>query len=335
MSEDLLKKTLDELNGKLSTITDSIKKSEKNLNERITTSELAVIDHIDKKYNELSEQIEKLENRILTLENEVDCQSAKIAELEKESAAKSNYIAEMEMKINRCNLIVYNFEEKEVTSEELVSNLVKFFKEVMKVILEHSDIDVVYRIGKETPHKVRPVFVSLTTMKMKNYIFSCRRNLMGSKVSISEDCPKEIIEKRKKLLPALLGAKKLKKKAFFKYGNLIVNGVACTDEDIQSYSKSYAESAKRPRSMEIISPTSNIQEAKKPKNLSAIVRSTTTTISKKPNGLSGIVKNATKPRTHSESSVAGSSKQITQFFNSTTSRSPNTQTVFMQYDLDK
>lgn len=55
MPEDLVKKIMDELNGKLSTITDSIKNSETNLNKRISTSELAVIDHIDKKYNELSE----------------------------------------------------------------------------------------------------------------------------------------------------------------------------------------------------------------------------------------------------------------------------------------
>lgn len=196
---------------------------------------------------------------------------------------------------------------------ELVSNLVKFFKEVMKVILVHSDIDIVYRIGKETTRKIRPVFISLTTLKMKNYIFSSRRNLMGSKISIADDCPKEIIDKRKKLLPALLGAKKLKKKAFFKYGNLIVNGVVCTDEDIESYSKSYAETAKRPRPLETISPTSNIQEAKKPKNLSSVVRK------------------AGRLRTLSmgESLIPGTSKHKTQIFH-TTPNSPNSKTIFIQ-----
>lgn len=219
------------------------------------------------------------------------------------------------MKINRCNIILYNFEEKEITPEELLTNLIKFFNEVMKVILKHSDIDVVYRLGKEQPRKVRPVFISLTTVKMKDYVFSCRRNLKDSKVSISEDCPKEIIQKRKQLLPALLGAKKLKKKAYFKYGTLFVNGRLCTEEDIENYCKAYTESAKRPRPSEVHSPTNTSQENKKPKSVSTVIRNS------RPRSLS--LSNSPNP---------ASSKQITQFFNPTMPSSPNSQTIFIQSD---
>lgn len=309
---DPFKRMMDEMAKKLTAISDSIAKSEKNLDDRITESEKRVIDHIDTKYNELSEQIVKLEERISTVESEVSNQSAKITELEMESAAKSSYIAELEMKINRCNIILYNFEEKEITPEELLTNLIKFFNEVMKVILKHSDIDVVYRLGKEQPRKVRPVFISLTTVKMRDYVFSCRRNLKDSKVSISEDCPKEIIQKRKQLLPALLGAKKLKKKAFFKYGTLLVNGRLCSDEEIESYCKAYTESTKRPRPSEVHSPTHISQENKKSKSVSNIIRNS------RPRSLS-----------LSNSSNPGNS-QITQFFNSNIPSSPNSQTIFIQ-----
>lgn len=296
----------------LNKITGSIASSEKNLNERISASEKKVIDHIDSKYNELSEQIFKLEDRISSLENESTQQNTRIADLEMESVAKSSYIATLEMKINRCNIILYNFQENEITPEELITNLIKFFNDVMKVIMKHSDIDVVYRLGKEQPRKVRPVFVSLTTLKMRDYIFSCRRNLKDSKVSISEDCPKEIIEKRKSLLPALLGAKKLKKKAFFKYGTLIVNGATCSDEDIESYCKAYAESAKRPRSIDVQSPSNISQETKKPKSLS-------------------IVRNTARQRSLSlsNSPSATASREITQFFNPS-QNTPNTQTIFIE-----
>lgn len=312
---DRFEKMLLELNKKLTTITDSIVSSEKNLNDRIATSEQKVIDHIDTKYNELSEQIINLEERISTLENESALQSSKISELQSESAAKSSHISTLE-KINRCNLILFNFEENEITPEDLLTNIIKFFKDVMKVIMNHSDIDVVYRLGKEQPRKIRPVFVSLTTLKMRDYVFRCRRNLKDSKVSISEDCPKEIIEVRKQLLPALLGAKKSNKKAYFRYGTLLVNGTVCTDEEIEQYSKAYAESIKkRPRPSDPQSPSNISQEVKKSK------------------GLSTLVKNSGRQRSLSMNNSplpSSSSKQITQFFNTNNPSSPNTKTIYVQ-----
>lgn len=324
---DPLQKMFYDLNKRLSDISCSIANSEANINENIresiAISEQKVIEHIDIKYNELSEKIVQLDDQITSLKNDSAQQSLKISELERESAAKSSYISTLEMKINKCNIILFNFEEIEITPEELVTNLVKFFNDVMKVIMKHSDIDVVYRLGKAQPRKTRPVFVSLTTLKMRDYIFSCRSNLKGSKVSISEDCPKNIIEERKKLLPALLGAKKLKKKAFFKYGTLMVNGVACSNEDIEKYCKAYAESSKRPRQYEASSPTNIAQDVKKPKSLS-VVRS-----SSRPRSLS-----ASNPPTPSSlkpiTPTAHSSKQITQFFNSAVTNSPNSKTIFLQ-----
>lgn len=305
---------MNEMNKKFDTLFQSISKSEQNLNTKISESEAKVIEHIDSKYNELSEQIIKLEERVSKLESDDAIRTAKITNLEMESAAKSSYITSLEMKINRCNFILFNFEENEVTPEELITNLIQFFSDVMKVIIKHSDFDVIYRLGKAQPRKIRPVFISLTTVKMRDYIFSCRRNLKGSKVSISDDCPKEIIEKRKKLLPALLGAKKLKKKAYFKYGTLVVNGVACSEEDIENYCKTYTESSKRPRSTDTTSPSNFLQEHKKPKSLSNIVR------------------NAGKQRSISlsNSPVPHSSQQITKFFDPTISNSPNSKVFLVQ-----
>lgn len=218
------------------------------------------------------------------------------------------------MKINQRNLILYNFEESEVTPEELLSNLVYFFNNIMKVIIKHSDIDVVYRLGKSRPQNMRPIFVSFTTLKMRDYIFSSRRNLKETKISIAEDCPKDILEKRKQLLPALLGAKKQKKKAFFKSGTLVVNGTVCSEEEIATYSKAYSEASKRARSVDVISPT-NTQEAKKPKNRNI-----------------SLVKKAGRQRSLSTSnSPIGASKPISEFFTSNGSTPSNTRTDYYKY----
>lgn len=303
----------------LAKINESIAKSEKNLNEKITTSEQKVIEHIDSKYNELSEQIVQLEERISTLENENTLQSAKISALELKAAEKSAYINSLEMKVNRCNLILFNVEEKEITPEELLTNIVKFFQVVLKVLVKHSDIDVVYRLGKAQPSKTRPVFISLTTQKMRDYIFSSRRNLKGSNVSISEDCPKEIIEQRNKLLPALLGAKKMKKKAYFKHGTLMVNGLICSDEDIENYSKAHVESLKRRRDTDIVSPTNMPQKVKKPRNIGKALE------------------RVGRPRSISlcNSPLANSSKPIHDYFDTAPPESPNSRTFFVQSESDK
>jgi hypothetical protein len=105
-------------------------------------------------------------------------------------------------------------------------------------------------MGKETPRKTRPLFVSFVAIKTKVQIFSLRRNLKNTKISISEDCPKDISTKRKELLPALLGARKMNKKAYFKLDKLWVNGTLCSDDEIEIYKKANNESNKRTRQTE-------------------------------------------------------------------------------------
>lgn len=85
-------------------------------------------------------------------------------------------------------------------------------------------------------------------------------------MSISKDCFKETLAKRKTLLPTLLGAKPLNKKVCFKLGSLTVDATVCSDEDIGNFSKPYAESLKRYRPEYTKSPTNNMQEIKNSKS---------------------------------------------------------------------
>ncbi|KAL5274843.1 hypothetical protein ACFFRR_001090 [Megaselia abdita] len=103
---------------------------------------------------------------------------------------------------------------------------------------------------------------------MRDYIFNCKKNLKDSKVIIYVDCPKEIMTMRKQLLPALLRAKKMKKRAFFKYGTLLVNRAVCSHEDIVKYSKAYLESKNKRPAKDVISPEKETNDAKKSKNVS-------------------------------------------------------------------
>lgn len=254
VSEESFKTKMDEITQQLTKITECFVDT----NKKIAESEQKVIKHINKKYEELNGKIVGLE--------------AKVSSLQSESDAKSLRISALEMKLNMRNLIIFNFDESEITQEELVTNVVNFFNQTMKAIIRHSDVDQVYRLGKEQPQKSRPLFVSFVATRTRAQIFSLRRNLKNTKISISEDCPKDINAKRKELLPALLGARKMNKKAHFKLNTLVVNGVVCSENDIVMYKNANAESSKRLRPTDDSPSHSNVGQSKKHRNIAAAQR---------------------------------------------------------------
>lgn len=193
MAESMLLQSIEAINTQLAAITTSIASSKTELNSNIAASEKRVIEHIKLTCSQLNDKIESLEERV--------------CELERQSDAKSVQINALEMKINMRNLIIFNFEEKEVTDTELLSNIIQFFIEKMKAIVKHSEVDQIYRMGKPQPLKTRPIFISFVAVKTRDHVFSMRRNLKETGITISEDCPKNISARRKELMPALLGAK--------------------------------------------------------------------------------------------------------------------------------
>ncbi|CAH2083737.1 unnamed protein product [Euphydryas editha] len=160
-----------------------------------------IISQIDEKLVPFTREIEQLksENKFL---------KEKISSLEKNSRTN--------------NLIIYGLKENERSSSELVEILKDKIKSDLNILLDNRDINIARRIGKINNNngKERPVLVSFVNNWQKLDISKNRKKLKN--INISEDYPKEVLEKRKELKPKLLEERKNGNYAVLNYDKLVV-----------------------------------------------------------------------------------------------------------------
>lgn len=172
----------------------------KNQTELITHSVTkSVMEALDEKMRTIMEENTKLKDKISELESKL-----KRADIEK----------------RKNNLVFFGINENIKFEAELVD----FIKEIivdMGVHMDSQEISKVYRVGKKTDNKIRPVVVTITTQWKKHLIMKNKPNLPQG-VNIKEDYPKEILDKRKQLQPQVEEEIKKGNIAYIKYDKLIV-----------------------------------------------------------------------------------------------------------------
>ncbi|XP_013145874.1 PREDICTED: uncharacterized protein LOC106109023 [Papilio polytes] len=167
------------------------------LRESITNS---IMDRMDEKLTPIIAENKKLKQKINTLEKEVEY-------LKREK--KGN------------NLVIFGIEEGEKSISELFDNFKKILKDNINIDLQQREINKLYRLGKnKIAHKPRPILCSFINKWKKEEILKNKRNL--KEIHVSEDYTKEVLEKRKALMPKLNEEKKKGNIAFIKYDQLIV-----------------------------------------------------------------------------------------------------------------
>uniref|UniRef100_A0A2A4J1F3 Endonuclease-reverse transcriptase n=1 Tax=Heliothis virescens TaxID=7102 RepID=A0A2A4J1F3_HELVI len=176
-----------------------MQKQSNELKESLTKN---IMDQMNEKLTPMIEENEKMKEKIYNLEKEIEY-------LKKEK--KTN------------NIVIYGLEESEKTTFELIQTVKETFKRDLNLSMEENEVNRVYRLGKNrVENKHRPVLLSFTNGWKKDLIMQNKKNLKG--IYISEDYSKEVIEKRKALLPQLLEEKKKGNAAFLKYDKLVVKG---------------------------------------------------------------------------------------------------------------
>nr|XP_021189846.1 uncharacterized protein LOC110375883 [Helicoverpa armigera] len=167
------------------------------LKESLTKS---IMDRMDEKLTPIIKENEELKKKICNLESEIEY-------FRKEK--KSN------------NVVIYGLEEREKSSLELFRIVTEIFKRDLNLPVEENEVNRLYRLGKnKVENKHRPVLLSFTSGWKKDQIIRNKKSLKD--IYISEDYSKEVIEKRKALLPQLLEEKKKGNIAFLKYDKLVV-----------------------------------------------------------------------------------------------------------------
>lgn len=206
---------------------EEMRKQTTELTESLTKN---IMEEIDRKLTPIIEENEKQKQKISNLEKEIEY-------LKREN--RNN------------NIIIFGLEENEKSTCELFQNVKENFVRDLNITIEENGINKLYRLGKKNlGNKPRPVLCSFANRWKKDEIMKNRKSF--KKIYVSEDYSKEVLEKRKALLPQLLEEKKKGNIAFIKYDKLIVKEP-----------KTYTESRKRQPSTSPQSP-SKTQPRKQP-----------------------------------------------------------------------
>lgn len=217
--------------------------------EDIKVSTDSVNKNIDDKVNMINGRVDKLDQTIKSQCNMIEQHKQEISKLREE-------LEKQEFDLKKNNLILHKIPETEKNINELKQLIIAIISDECRVKLEDFHFENCFRLGKKksTNANPRPILLSLTSTMMKITIL--REKKHAKTISISEDMPKHILEKRKPLKPIMESLRKEGKKVYFKLDKLIVNGKPWQE----SSQSSFEETQKRPRQDE----TFEIPPAKKP-----------------------------------------------------------------------
>lgn len=157
--------------------------------------------------------MEALDEKMKTIMEINSALQTKISELESE-------VKFLKDEKRRNNLVFFGIDEVGKTECELVDCIKDVITE-SQTHFESKEINKIYRIGKHTNNKNRPVVVTITTQWKKHLILRNKSKLPHG-IYVKEDFSKEMLEKRKQLQLQVEEEKKKGNTAFIRYNKLVV-----------------------------------------------------------------------------------------------------------------
>lgn len=125
------------------------------------------------------------------------------------------------------NLLFFKIEDsQDETTNDCRRAIDDVIEHKMKVedAKERLQIQSVERLGRFKNGVTRPVLVKFRRFEDRELVRSKCSNLKGSPIGVSPHLPKDIADTRKGLYKVLKEAKAQKKKAYFKYDKLYIDG---------------------------------------------------------------------------------------------------------------
>ncbi|XP_020619744.1 protein unc-13 homolog C-like [Orbicella faveolata] len=220
---DNMEKKLDILEGFVKVVDGKVNKLQDKAEQfesfsRDATTKLKVLDEgmsfANTEIENLKKKVKLLEQTIQ--ENTVNTENKFKGKIE----ALRNEKLYMEVYQRRENLRFYGIAESFHLSEENVKEvLIGFIQKELNISEADSfEYQRVHRIGKRDPsqEKPRPIIARFLRYSDRERVMSSARKLKGTGFGISPDLPKEIVDRRKELMPKFKKAKEDGKSAFFK-----------------------------------------------------------------------------------------------------------------------
>lgn len=169
--------------------------------------------------------------------------------LESENKRVSEEMIDLQSRSMRDNLLFFNFDELMNREDRASENCITKIKTFMETDLGITDaqtikIDRAHRVGGFNPAKKRPVIVKFNfhqdKLRVKQAAFSMPKE---TPCKVSDQYPKPIQERRKKLIPHLIKAKESGKTAYLSYDKLFVNGTQYTADNFPDNAPNNARDA--------------------------------------------------------------------------------------------
>ena len=223
---DLVLQKLDNMEKKLDILEDFVKVVDGKVNklqdkaDQLESFSRDATTKLDEGMSFANTEIENLKKKVKLLEqtiqeNTVNTENKSKGKIE----ALRNEKLYMEVYQRRENLRFYGIAEYFHLSEENVKEVLIGF--IQKELISEADsfeYQRVHRIGKRDPlqEKPRPIIALFLRYSDRERVMSSARKLKGMGFEISPDLPKEIVDRRKELMPKFKKAKEDGKSAFFK-----------------------------------------------------------------------------------------------------------------------
>ena len=185
---------------------------------------LGEIAHCKKDVENMKKETKCMSVELQTARNE-------IVSLKNENELLHNRITQLDSYGRRSNLIFYGLTQK---PNENCSDTVKT---VLKTKLGIENVEAMrFERCHRTPAPIdpKPVIVRFNWYQDRDSVWKARKKLQGTKISLSEDFPREIADRRKTLFPILKKAKELGKNAFMVADKLHIDGSVYTVSNLHT-----------------------------------------------------------------------------------------------------
>lgn len=177
-----------------------------------------------------NEKIVTIEERIESSDYNLGLVTSKVVDLQCKSKQLSDDLVYVQSQSMRNNLVFGNIEEarsgEQEDAEKVLRNFLINKMKVAKELANEIQFDRVHRMGDRMNGRDRKIVAKFTLFKEREMVRTSWKSLDNTKYFVHEQYPKEVVEKRKALIPKLKEARNKGQRAWLSYDTLYIDGKA-------------------------------------------------------------------------------------------------------------
>lgn len=212
--------TVEEKLGSLKSLEVKVDKFEKEM------SKLWTLIHDDKV--QTANRISTVEERVESADFNLSIVSSKVQELETKNKQLNDELLYVQSQSMRNNIVFGNIEEALPGETENAESVVRdFLVSKMKLasdLVSEMKFERIHRMGEKRPGKNRPIVAKFNLFKERELVRRAGSALKSTPYFIHEQFPKEVSDKRRKLVPKMKEARDKGSRAWISYDTLFIDG---------------------------------------------------------------------------------------------------------------